>query len=152
MTLALVVPVCSAQQAEPTEAQLKEMLKMVRSDLQKDRMQAVTQGMDLDASQAAKFWPIYEKYTTEREKLNDTMIALVKKYAENYDSMSDAVADELTAGSLKLETDRVAVRKKFHAQVKTALGSKVAARFIQVEQILDSVRRIQLAASIPLVK
>lgn len=80
------------------------------------------------------------------------MIALIRKYAENCGSMSDIVADELASGLLKLETDRIAVRKKFHAQVQTALGSKVAARFIQVEQILDSVRRIQLAASIPLVK
>lgn len=67
MSLALLVPVSSAQQAEPTEARLKEMLTMVRGDLQKDRIQAVTQGMNLNASQAARFWPVYEKYTAGRE-------------------------------------------------------------------------------------
>ena len=40
--------------------------------------------------------------------------------------------------------------KKYYGQMKSALGSKVAARFLQVETALSNLIDLQLNAEIPL--
>ena len=51
--------------------------------------------MLLSAQDAAKFWPIYDNYDTQLTKLNDQRVENIKEYAQNYDDMTDAKADEL---------------------------------------------------------
>lgn len=106
--------------------------------------------MGLDASQKAKFWPIYEKYEGELKALFDKRFATIKKYADNFENMDDATADQIAGSAFNNQTERIALWKKYYAQVKTALGAKVAARFVQVESGLNNVIDLQLASSIPL--
>ncbi len=42
----------------------------------------------------AKFWPVYREYETALAKINDDRIALIKEYADSYDTLTDATADE----------------------------------------------------------
>ena len=141
-----------AQQAVPTQEDMKKMVAMMRKDAQKDRIQAVNAAMELDSAQSAKFWPIYDQYTAEREKVNDRLLAGIKDYAANYSNMTDTKADELADVSMKLDADRLAIRRKYYGQVKAALGAKTAARFAQVEGMLDAVRRLQIGSELPLIK
>jgi hypothetical protein len=53
------------------------------------------QVMQFDADDAAKFWPIYKEYDAELAHIGDCKLAMIKKYSDNYENMTDAVADEL---------------------------------------------------------
>ncbi len=66
--------------------------------------------------------------------------------------MSDPVADELANASLGIESQTTTIRKKYYGLMKTALGPKVAARFLQVEGALGHVMLLQLASQLPLIE
>jgi len=106
--------------------------------------------MGLDSGQKAKFYPIYEKYEKELATIWDKRLANIKKYADNYPDVSDAVADELVANAQASQAERAALWKRYYGQMKSALGSKVAARFLQVENALSNLIDLQLTSGIPL--
>ena len=110
----------------------------------------VDQAMGLDSAQKTKFYPIYEKYEKELALIWDKRVANIKKYAENYPNVSDAVADELAGSAQASQAERLALWKEYHGQMKSALGSKVAARFLQVENALSNLIDLQLSSEIPL--
>jgi hypothetical protein len=128
----------------------KDYVDLLRKDLRKEKSSVVDQALGLDSGQKAKFYPIYEKYEKELSLIWDKRLANIKKYAENYPNVSDAVADELVASAQASQAERSALWKKYYGQVKSALGSKIAARFLQVENALSNLIDLQLNSEIPL--
>jgi len=152
---AIALPAAFAQAAPDTaaeEAQVKAYAKMLRADLRKESQAIVDQAMALEAGQKAKFWGVYEGYQKEKTGLWDQRIANIKKYAASYEKMTDAVADDLANTALGIEAQQTAVRKKYYALMKTALGAKVAARFLQVENMLGQIAGLQINSEIPLIQ
>ena len=132
------------------EKTTKDYADLLRKDLRKEKSSVVDLAMGLDSAQKTKFYPIYEKYEKELALIWDKRLANIKKYAENYPNVSDAVADELVASAQASQAERSALWKKYYGQVKSALGSKVAARFLQVENALSNLIDLQLNSEIPL--
>jgi hypothetical protein len=128
----------------------KDYVDLLRKDLRKEKSSVVDQAMGLDSAQKTKFYPIYEKYEKELALIWDKRMANIKKYAENYPDVSDAVADDLAGSAQASQAERSALWKKYYGQVKSALGSKVAARFLQVENALSNLIDLQLSSEIPL--
>ncbi len=97
----------------------------------------------------AKFWPIYKEFETEFTKIGDGIQALVKDYVSNYDRMTPEVADRLATKLLDIEQQRLDLKKKYYARVKGALDAVTATRFLQVENQLEKLLDLQLAAQLP---
>ena len=79
-------------------------------------------------------------------------VANIMKYADNYENMTDTIADELAVKALEIQTQRLAIQKKYYGQMKAALGARVAVRFLQIESMLDDILDIQLGSEIPLME
>lgn len=133
-----------------SEKTMKDYTDLLRKDLRKEKSSVVDLAMNLDSAQKAKFYPIYQNYEKELSAIWDKRLANIKKYAENYPDVSDAVADELVANAQASQSARSALWKKYYGQMKTALGAKVAARFLQVETALSNLIDLQLNSEIPL--
>jgi len=146
----LLVPAVWAQGQQTKEEQTKAYIDMMRKDIRTQRQAVVDQAMGLEAGDKAKFWGVYDKYQGEIKALWDQRLANTKKYADNFEKMTDAIADEIAMKSMDIDTQRVAIRKKYYAQMKTALGARVAARFWQTEVMLDHLLDLQIGAEIPL--
>lgn len=128
----------------------QEYVDLLRKDLRKEKSSVVDLAMGLDSAQKTKFYPIYEKYEKELASIWDKRLANIQKYAASYPNVSDSVADELVASAQASRDARAALWKKYYGQVKSALGSRVAARFLQVENTLSNLIDLQLNAEIPL--
>ena len=87
-----------------------------------------------------------------KEDIWDVRLANVRKYAENYQSMTDGVADQLVASALDNEQQLTALKKKYHAQFKAALGAKPAARWLQAETTVGTLAMLQLLSEVPLLR
>ena len=61
---------------------------------------------------------------------------MIAEYATNYDSLTDAVADQLARKAIDLEARRQAVKAKCYDRVQKALSPRTALRFLQVEHQL----------------
>ena len=106
-------------------------LELLRSDLRTQKVALVTEAMDLADAQSEVFWPIFRKYDAELASLNDQRIALIKDYAQNFDKMTDAKADELTKQVFSLLGKRLKLQESYYQQFSKALNPVLAARFMQ---------------------
>ena len=102
-SMVLNAGVLFAAEGPTKEAAVEREIKMLRQDLRADKKQIVALNMQLTEAEALKFWPVYDAYTLETTKLNDTLQALIKEYAQNYDTLTDEKAKSLTQRTLELD-------------------------------------------------
>ena len=125
---------------------------LLRKDLRTQKQSLVDQAMGLEAAQKAQFWTIYGGYQKALDAIWDLRVANIKKFADNFDKMTDPVADELANTMLNIEGQRTALRKKFYAEYKAKMGARVAARFLQTEATIGSLMDIQIGTQIPIIQ
>ena len=147
-----IVSISWGQDSATRQDQIKAYIEMLRKDIRADRNTIVDQAMSLEPAGKAKFWGVYDKYSNEVKGLWDQRLANIMKYADNFEKMTDPIADELAAKALDIQTQRLAILKKYYGQMKDALGPRVAARFLQVEAMLNDIIDLQLGSEIPLVE
>ena len=137
-------------------AQQQGFIELLRSDVRADKVAILTESMELTESQAESFWPIYREYEYEYElelsKLGDRRLAMLRSYAESYESLSNETAGEIAEDWFKLQEDHTKLKKKYFQRVEKALSATVAARFIQVEHQIQLLVELGLASEVPLVK
>ena len=63
---------------QPTDAEINEYIELVRMDVRQGRADLIGQHMQLSASQAARFWPIYEAYEMAFTSLGDDRIQNIR--------------------------------------------------------------------------
>ena len=141
-----------AQGKTSQDEQIKAYIEMMRKDIRTERNAIVDQAMNLEPAGKAKFWGVYDKYSSEVKGLWDQRLANITKYADNFDKMTDGVADELAVKALDIQSQKVTIMKKYYGQMKSALGARVAGRFLQVEAMLDDLLDLQVVSEIPLIK
>ena len=144
--IGLIILLASSLSAQSTET----IIELLRSDIQANKKAVVATSMELTSEQSEKFWPIYNEFQLEVSKLGDKRIAILKKYAENYENFTNEVADKLMGKSFDLEKDALSLNKKYYKKVKEVLDAKHAGRFIQLISRMNMLIDIQLAAEIPL--
>ena len=76
------------------QASLDQDIQMLRSDVRSSKKEVTAANMNLTADEATKFWPIYDQYSAEVAKIGDTRVALIKEYAANYNTVTDAQAND----------------------------------------------------------
>jgi hypothetical protein len=134
------------------EAALDQEIKLLRQDLRADKKAIVAVNMELTDAEAVKFWPVYDAYTLETIKLNDTLQALIKEYALSYETMTDEKAKILTKKTLDLDASVTKLRLKYVPIFNKVISAKKTARFMQIDRRIGLLVNIQLAASLPLVQ
>jgi hypothetical protein len=138
--------------AANADQNIRAYIELLRSDLKTSKAQIMGEVMQLDASQATKFWPIYKEFETEYATLGEKVVAAITKYSDEYDKMTDAVADQLAEQVLSIEQQRNALKKTYYDRMKQGLGGIVAMRFLQVENQLERIVDLQVAASLPIIE
>ena len=144
----------AAQTPKPDshELNLKAYVDLLRSDIKSEKAQVMATVMQLDADDAAKFWPVYKDFETELSKIGDQVLGAIKSYVANYENMKPEVADGLASKVLDLERQRNDLKKKYYAKVKTATDAITAMRFLQVENQLERLLDLQVASELPVIE
>jgi len=131
------------------EVNIRAYVQLLRTDLSKARTQVVSDVMQFDAEQAAAFWPIYKDFQGDLDKVGDQIVGLIKDYVLNYDTMTNAKADQLANKLLDIEQQRNELKRKYYEKFKSALDPITAARFLQVENQIEKILDLQIAAQLP---
>jgi len=146
ITVATLIGVCHAQDAEVNFA---AQLEVLRADVQADRVSIVTAGMNLSDKDAAVFWPIYRQYHYERSKLEDSRVAVIKEYAQNYTNLSDAEAKRMAERLFEYDSHLAALRKVYFKKFNKMLPALTVAKFFQLDRRIDLLIDMKLASSLP---
>ena len=127
-------------------------IKLMRQDLRSQKKLIVAANMQLTEAEALKFWPVYDEYTAETIRNNDTRVALIKEYTGDYDTLTDAQAQSLLKRWLQADDAEVQLRLKYIPIFSKVLPAKKTARFIQIDRRLGMMIDVQVMSVIPLVQ
>jgi hypothetical protein len=134
------------------EANIKAYVDLIRKDVKKEKTSIVTELMALSPEEAAKFWPIYNQYDKALTALADERVELIKMYADNFGTMTDEMATKLGLGVLDLEAKRNQLKRQYFQKMSQGLSPLIAARFLQIDNQLEKILDLQIAASLPIVE
>jgi len=154
---ALLVPAASAWvpvagAAEKTIDKPANNLEIIHEKLKADKKLIVSNYMELTEAEAKKFWPVYDDYQKDLQKINERLQAMLQSYASDYrsKSLTDEKAKKLLDEWIALEQDEVKQRKAFAPKVLKALPAKKAARYLQIENEYRTLIKYDLAGTVPL--
>ena len=143
-------------QAEPTSDEVLSavdaQIALVREVANAQRTAIVADNVSFTAAESEAFWPLYREYRGEFQKIGDGTLALIKDFAKNYSSMSDEKATELTDETLKLEQKRVQLQMSYAKKFRKVVQPSKVFRVFQLENRINAVNKLKLAAEIPLMK
>jgi hypothetical protein len=138
------------QKSEAEKKNIEEYIRLVRRDLRQDKRELIAEAMNLDQSEAAVFWPVYDRYEADLRKLGDEKLALIKDYSDNYKTMNDAKAGELTRKAIDLDIRRTSLLQQYLPEFQKALTNRRAAQFYQVEMPMLKLVDLQIASQLPM--
>jgi hypothetical protein len=139
-------------QTAPSAAEVSKALDELRADLQTLRADVLAKNITLTAAEAAKFWPLYEKYQAEQNVIIDEQLKGIKAYAADYDKMNDAKALAYLDTLLKRDEAMVALRRKWLPQFQKVVSPSTAVRVIQIDRRLSQAVQVDLSSQIPLIR
>jgi Spy/CpxP family protein refolding chaperone len=127
-------------------------IDMLRKDIRSQKKQLIAQNLHLTDTEATKFWPIYDKYTAELVKINDTKYAALQEYADKFGTLTDDQAMALSKKWLDVDIAAAQLRAKYLPIFAQAVGGKKAATFSQIDRRITHLIELQLSAHTPLVQ
>ncbi len=130
----------------------EQYMELLRQDINTQKTAILTEAMALNDAQAEKFWPIVREYDLERARISDRRLDVIKKYAANYETMTPDMADDLMSESMKIDSDMMNLKKDYYKKISKELSAVEGARFLQVENFVDNLLRLQVQSELPLVQ
>ena len=128
-----------------------EDIQMLRADIRSKRKQIVAANMTLTADEATRFWPLFDQYTGEVRKINDTRWEMMKEYAAAKGNLTDAQALDHMKKSAAVDAELVALRAKYMPQFEKLIPAKKVVVLYQLDRRMDLLMNLQIAQLIPLV-
>jgi hypothetical protein len=104
----------------------------------KEKIQAlkiayITSAIDLSASEAQQFWPVYNEAEQKRKDLRKARFLDRKEAAEHMEEMSDKDAETYIDREIEFRQHELDVQKELHLKLKKILPSKKIARLYKAE-------------------
>jgi hypothetical protein len=146
-------PIRSATAAPGTaEAFTNQQFALLLKDIRSIKKQVIAANLTLTDSEATKFWPVYEQYSADFAKINDTRAALVKEYSDDYGTQTDEQADSLVRRWLDVDIAAAQLRQKYVPIFRKVLPGKKAATFFQLDRRISMMIDVQLTSQLPLMQ
>ncbi|HET7008729.1 MAG TPA: hypothetical protein VFK65_24740, partial [Candidatus Binatia bacterium] len=120
----------SAAQDKPADN-----MQILREKIKADKKLVVATAMELTESEAKNFWPIYDEYQKELQKINRRMVNVLDGYAADFKSKSltDDKAKKLIDEANAIDQAEVNLKSTFAPKLAKALPTIKVARYLQIE-------------------
>jgi len=143
-------PSSQVTNAQPNAVSDKD-IEMLRQDLRDQRKQIVALNLPLTGDEATKFWPIFDQYRKDAITPNDERWAVIKEYAANYNTMTDAQAQDYMKRANAVDAELLALRMRYVPMFEKAISPKKTALFYQIDRRIDLLINLQLSSMVPMV-
>lgn len=151
VTLAAAHSTALAQKETANGVEIEKDLALVRRDLRSEKKQLIALNLPLTDAEATKFWPVYDQYTDEMRKHNDEFYAVIKDYAANQKTLTDAQAMSMIRRWSAIQVETAKTRLKYIDIIEKAIPGRKAALFFQIDRRLYALMDLQVASQIPLI-
>ena len=124
----------------------------LRDAIRADKKAYISEYLQLTQAEGKEFWPYYNSYQFDLQKINDRLIKLINGYAKTYQNMSDQDAVKMVDEYLAIERDQLKLKELYFRTLCKRLPVKKVTRYLQLENKIDALVKFELAEKIPLVK
>ena len=124
----------------------------VRQAARTDRRALVEKNMQLTEAEAKRFWPVYETYQRDMEKVIQRQNRAVLDYVNSESNMTDANAKRLAREVLEADAEELRLRERQFKRVLAVLPPRKAVRYLQIENKIRTLNRFDMSEQISLVR
>ena len=149
-SMAVAQDTSSQASAAGNTAITDQQLALLRRDIRSMKKQLIAVNLTLTDSEATKFWQVYEQYSAETGKINDTRTAIIKEYSDEYGTLTDDQADNLIRRWLDTDIQQTKLRQRYVPIFRGVLPGKKAATFFQLDRRISTMIDVQLTSQLPL--
>ncbi len=128
-------------------------MEILAEKVKADKKLVVAMNLNLSNAEAEAFWPVYNTYQADLEKVYQRLGQLVSDYADAYNSgsISNDTAGKLIKEWLHAEAEEMKLRVANVKKMAKVLPAKKVMRYLQIENKIRALIRFGLAAEVPLV-
>lgn len=139
-------------QPSPENAPLYANMRLLQAQTAEDKRAFIEEQLQLDETQAAKFWPVFEEHQKTLATLNKRRLDNILAYAKawNDDSLDDATASTLGEQALAIEEDEASLLKHTYHKLKHVVPASKAIGYLQLENKIRAAVRYEQAVDVPL--
>ncbi|NME70101.1 hypothetical protein [Flammeovirga aprica] len=123
----------------------------IKTLIKAEKRGVLKENMNLSEAEAEEFWPVYDKYEYEQSQLLNEQYALLKEYAESFETLDEKRTEELMNASFKLNKKEISLNQKYFKAMKKVVSTQTAARFVQIMGQLNTVIDLSMTQELPLV-
>jgi hypothetical protein len=131
--------------------EIEKDLQLLRRDLRSEKKKILAANVPLTETEATKFWPVYDQYAAEMSKHYDDFYAVIKDYAANQKTLTDAQAADMVKRWSQIQVEVAQTRQKYVPLIANVIAGKKAALFFQIDRRLYALMDLQIASQVPLV-
>jgi hypothetical protein len=152
--VAIVIMLCGLPALSLAQDKPADNMQILRDKIKADKKLLVATNMELTESEAKSFWPIYDEYQNDLQKINRRIVGLLESYAVDFrdKSLTDDKAKKLIDEAVAIEAAEANLKSTYVPKLSKALPLKKVARYLQIENKIRAVVRYDLAQGIPLVQ
>src|SRR5213594_318607 len=129
-------------------------MQILRDKIKADKKLVVATNMELTESEAKDFWPIYEQYQKDLQKINQRVANLLESYADDFrgKSLSDDKAKKLINEAVSIDQAEANLKSTYAPKLSKVLPVRKVARYLQIENKIRAVVKYDIASGVPLVR
>jgi predicted outer membrane protein len=129
-------------------------MQILRDKIRADKKLVVAANMELTESEAKDFWPIYDQYQKDLQKINQRLANLLESYADDFrnKSLTDEKAKKLIDEALAIDRAEANLKSTYAPKLSKALPIRKVVRYLQIENKIRAVVKYDIASGVPLVR
>jgi hypothetical protein len=138
----------------PAAAQTASDMQILAQKIKADKKLVVAANMQLTEEESKGFWPVYDAYQADLQKINGRLLGTIKRYADAYNkgSVSDEAAKKLINEAIAIEEAEVKLKRSYVPRLEKVIPGMKVARYLQIENKIRAIGKYELATQIPLVQ
>jgi hypothetical protein len=152
--VAMAIMMCGIAMPGVAQDKPADNMQILRDKIKADKKLVVATNMELTESEAKGFWPIYDEYQKDLQKINRRIVSLLESYAADFrdKSLTDDKAKKLIDEAIAIEAAEANLKSTYAPKLSKALPVKKVARYLQIENKIRAVIKYDLAQGVPLVQ
>ncbi len=129
-----------------------DYLELARDILKTEKKAVIAELMQLSEAESTPFWELYNEYQGKLYTVQNKRIAIIKDFAEHFETLTDEKADALWINAMAFSQEVLKLKKQYYKKFKKILPAGKAAKFFQAENKIETMIDAQLALEIPLIE
>jgi hypothetical protein len=154
LKLLLILPILcffGNLQAQSSTTGSQDETEIIQNLWGAEKKAIVEEYMNFNEKEAKFFWPIYEEYDENRKKLGSARIAILEDYVNNYESLTNEKAADLTKKIFKNNSQLDKLQMKYYNKMKLAITALRASQFMQLENYLQTMIQFEIQEELPFI-